>query len=779
MRWLWQGTALFTTLVAHAYAYELATHANVTTEAYNRSTLTTAPRLLADLGLHDGNDPFGNVYYDMSGNGIEPRYIYEFERSKMPEPENKRLSVRTWIMAGAVREDDSYGESNPQDDPFNPALRRPLHHFFDPVFNRPLDRFGLSSLDSDVHKAPDWGIGTRDAFSQVNTPEASRRNHFTVFDAQEAMYRAVTGKKKDGMDAGRNNTKATESDRKAYWATTFRALGDVVHLVQDMAQPQHTRNDAHAGKFPEYLTGHTSVFEKYMDARAAGALSYRIDGTAVPLNPLSFGTYPSPVFPGYSAFFSTREGLNGKGLADYSNRGFFSAGSNLGGNTYSSPPNDPNAYSRESTAIAGLVPGNPFVKMDFLLGGVADTLNPSANANIRLTTESIFDYFLGQKRTYSLNRFNYDDKANLLIPRAVAYSAGFLDYFFRGRMEISLPDEGVYGIVDHAVAKQPDQGFTKIKLKLKNTTPAITEPGGSPVPQHMTGGTLVAVAKYYRNPCYQPDLSGELVQTGFPSGCSQEFFFSTTEEIAVSARMDNVALSSTTTLPQTFTFDFSQSPIPINARDLYLQVVFRGGLGSESDAVVVTTKDISEPTYISYLNSTDYFWVLDNFYTPGEISNSALLYGWLKRICDSNSPIYPPNINPEPLQFQYRFGGPVLATVTLPAKRYARIAVLVDYDVPILSPDALLPLSGVCFYEPWATEFKGFFGARNQLDKDTNLYHHTWVEKFRGLNRVNIGAGFKTDPSVLSILPAEVTNELANKPSLPDDGPYPVTIMFE
>ncbi|BCO30781.1 hypothetical protein TspCOW1_08840 [Thiohalobacter sp. COW1] len=51
--------------------------------------------------------------------------------------------------------------------------------------------------------------------------------------------------------------------RKAYWATTFRALGDVLHLIQDMAQPQHTRNDLHNTDY-----GHGErVYEKYTNAR--------------------------------------------------------------------------------------------------------------------------------------------------------------------------------------------------------------------------------------------------------------------------------------------------------------------------------------------------------------------------------------------------------------------------------------------------------------------------------------------------------------------------------
>ena len=51
--------------------------------------------------------------------------------------------------------------------------------------------------------------------------------------------------------------------------------------------------------------------------------------------------------------------------------------------------------------------------------------------------------------------------------------------------------------------------------------------------------------------------------------------------------------------PQPVTFTFANR-IPASATDLYLQVVYRGPLGEESDAVVVATKDISEPRYISH-----------------------------------------------------------------------------------------------------------------------------------------------------------------------------------
>jgi len=43
---------------------------------------------------------------------------------------------------------------------------------------------------------------------------------------------------------------------------------------------------------------------------------------------LTYDGYATPVFTRYSDYFSARDG-SGKGLADYSNRNFFTAGTNL------------------------------------------------------------------------------------------------------------------------------------------------------------------------------------------------------------------------------------------------------------------------------------------------------------------------------------------------------------------------------------------------------------------------------------------------------------------
>jgi hypothetical protein len=99
-------------------------------------------------------------------------------------------------------------------------------------------------------------------------------------------------------------TASAERERKRNMSLVFRSLGQVAHLLQDAAQPQHTRNDSHA-------TG--SLYETY---------------TSNVLPDLTFSGYPSVAVATPDQLWTTPDG---KGIADYSNRGFVSAGSNLGG----------------------------------------------------------------------------------------------------------------------------------------------------------------------------------------------------------------------------------------------------------------------------------------------------------------------------------------------------------------------------------------------------------------------------------------------------------------
>src|SRR5436853_7583557 len=103
-------------------------------------------------------------------------------------------------------------------------------------------------------------------------------------------------------------------------------------------------------------------------------------------------------------------------------------------------------------------------------------------------------------------------------------------------MRITLPERGVYGVVDHATPEGNDPqsgGFGAIKLKLQNITTGGTDSAGNALVEPMTSGsqsTLIAIAKFHRNNCYRADLGGEY---GSP-GIDWRQCRSPTEEIVVS-----------------------------------------------------------------------------------------------------------------------------------------------------------------------------------------------------------------------------------------------------
>ncbi len=676
---------LLSILIPNAsYSYEVNTHARITEKVYVKSALNDHI-FINELGLYErlligGNDKDNKYfYYENMKDNIYTREVFAETMDIMPNfsktPYNY-FNPMGWFIRGAIREDDW----NVPDDPNNPAgeatissLFRMANHFWDPVHNSPLDtKFNLLHLfDISIvgKRAPMWGLGALDPFSKPNQPDPDRQNHFTVFDAREAMFRAVTGlgwdetkniidkvgRSSGGMNDGTNvegtPRKANEQDRLAYWATTFRALGDVTHLVEDMSQPEHTRVDRHS----PFDSEEKQYFELYTNRRAKERRFREFDKvsrTSIPKTPeklLYVTDYTIPVIDQYSDLFHSGKAfgdnavLTGRGLADYSNREFFSIGTNLGDNVFSYPSNNPESYDHQEefinyVTVPDLDNGGPVatyktvgVRSRYLRQTVYDKQDSNQNAYQRIkTVQSAWDKD-ATIPVYTLNEAAYADRLELLIPRAVAYGAAFVNYFFRGRMEISPPASGVYAIIDHGIAHNTIDGlpsatssgkiygFNKIRLRVRNT---------SADDEAMPNGQVMAVVKYHLNRCYQPDLSGEHrviagVKTDPVHGpdsadCKNldTDFWGGEEYIAVSLPQ---AMSIERSFKEIeFTFPDNET-IPVNAHSVYLQVVYRGKLGKEDDAVVVATRDIPEPSYFMIANNTDYQCLDDTFYPKSEV----------------------------------------------------------------------------------------------------------------------------------------------------------------
>ncbi len=142
-----------------SFSYELVVHSRMTIGAYEQSILAD-PEFIKQLGLEENENPFGIKYYDIFDDLIEDRTeireIQAFERKLIRKPYGTEpLSIKGWVTAGAIREDDHYDKvdeeddclyvdaPNPEDDPYS-RISRVLNHFYDPVNVRHLTVAGIA-----------------------------------------------------------------------------------------------------------------------------------------------------------------------------------------------------------------------------------------------------------------------------------------------------------------------------------------------------------------------------------------------------------------------------------------------------------------------------------------------------------------------------------------------------------------------------------------------------------------------------------------------------------
>lgn len=873
-------TGLLLACANESYAYETHTHALMTREAYSQSGLSTRGfgSLVWRLGIDrlDQERPFQaywdpalpELYFTDGGESGELDSVdepNEFERCQMQTllylgdnrlsfrakftdtvegkvEQSSIVPIQNWLVRGAIREDDLGGGI----DGLVPTLQsdcgwawmltsfnqpgdivRPLNHFYDPVHETGLDTLILGFHHVQGLRSTDWALGYQNSFSIPQIPASgSNRNHYSYLDARNAFWNALTYASAWGGGSTNINRRLIDSrTRMVYWATLFRSLGNVVHLLQDSSQPQHTRNDPHS-----MLNSDQQVaLEDYTNSRVLGSNSvgsfvrgfFVTDDLGLSAPPLGqYGLkrqdnierrvqFATPL-----RFFTTKEGLYGQsfvpllaraGLADYSNKGFFTGGTFPGmqtDRTFQYPPQD--FYAPESGYSQSYSSCEYLFELDarlrnvtclHFLHPVSDNIDPEyaesidilphgfSLPNAPIAAEGVFrriiqdhgDTYFDSLHGYSWSPTVLETIGNLTIPRAIGYSAGLLDFFFRGTIELSSPPEGLYAVVDQGTPHHVEGGlpmdeegrvfgFKKLRVRVRNTTmidaegnPTLRDRGtGTLVPQTMHAGVdssgnptgrLVAIARYHRNPCYLPDLSGEYVTmpdpvTGepnpadrrVPSGCSLDETRSAFQEVSVSAPL---VLDTTGNLSGNpagefnacvnvgninsgthgfgekcdgesvlAEFDFSDDPVPINATDLFLQVAYRGPLGLEEDGIAVGTRDLVEPNYLSGWNGTDWFYQSGHFVSP---SNAI-----------PDSPGQP--VGPEDMvMLTVCVGEQTIATLNsgqrIPARGFFRLAMI--RDTPQSAQDNLLVLDEY-YYRQHENFYVGSYLPRQFAKEDIN-----------------------------------------------------------
>jgi hypothetical protein len=380
-----------------------------------------------------------------------------------------------------------------------------------------------------------------------------------------------------------------ESNRNKNISETFRGIGQIMHLVQDMSVPEHARDDFHLlDAYEQWLIEKRSV----VFGAANAAIKY---GGNLKKESSTFGaSAPVPI----ANLFDTNKYKgdnpwvtidNAIGLSEYTCANFLSP------DTIFSPKYNFPSYVNVEPLYEDRN-GKMFKYIKKLGAGEDITHFAVANRYFNDLPDNYKDLRL------SINDEKvYEDYASKLLPRAIGYSSEVLSYFFRGTLEITRPDENVYSVIDGSQS----QNFIKLKAKVKNITP--DEEAGS--------GYLYAVAKYRVRGNYLPDLSNgaPLANDRLPG--TQ---YAVSKAIFIDNAVNEIRLRSD--LPNTYLFDFSESPIPASATDLVLMTVFKGTLGYEQDvAVAIGNIDILEPLHHVYFNLTDMYGIDNNLYTSGYI----------------------------------------------------------------------------------------------------------------------------------------------------------------
>lgn len=306
--------------------------------------------------------------------------------------------VSEWLGDGGVKEDVPYW--------YMPYLRS-VNHFHNPLTNQ-----GFSGV---------WGTGVLSGVSSIQWSQKaiatqSPGGYYSWHDVRDYFYKGLTA-----------NAKTT---RDQNFADTFRGLGQLMHLLEDLSVPEHTRDDGH------YVFYN---YEKWVKANPGVISQYQpvyFDSSAVG-NPSPLASVPVANLFDTNQYNGTNPNVtlqNNVGLSEYTNANFVSPDSEF---TSSFPYPNLGSVVEYAQTISGK-------KRTYLR-----KLGQGETEGGKVGNGEHIEHLVLAGRLYKLVpsdlkknalRPVYSDYAQKLIPRAVGYSAGLLNYFFRGQIDM-VPDD--------------------------------------------------------------------------------------------------------------------------------------------------------------------------------------------------------------------------------------------------------------------------------------------------------------------------------------------------
>ena len=425
-------------------------------------------------------------------------------------------TISRWLNTGGVAEDQYLPEILGQKlaETFGGVTRSPRH------FHTPLKTWntaGLTLGGFQFESSPRWAQLADQGF----TGKAAWR------DARSTYFQALTT--------------SNPNQRATLFSNTFKNLGQLMHLVADMGSVAHTRNAQHilGDPFEEFVNEPTNEplingFQG-MDPAYVRFTSTNDPVATVPVARL----WDTDTYNGTNPDITAQTTPNGGtvGLAEFTSANFFS--------------------QHTISKVASADPVLPYPAINQLVVGPIEFL-PNGNRRqywtkngqgisiTHMAVESVFNLFEPSTwQRFSLDDQVFEDYAAALLTRAIGYSAGLIDYFFRGGMNglphyccatyppsspptslsvddvlnVTMDEDTGAGTITLVLAFQGKEGTTEtfpdflvsqpLPVSVTRDPQFLTFQFNGPLPFPSSRGASAAIASYYATLVYKGPLGVE------------------------------------------------------------------------------------------------------------------------------------------------------------------------------------------------------------------------------------------------------------------------------
>ena len=356
------------------------------------------------------------------------------------------------------------------DHPGDIGGNRSYNHFYDPLgptnsygkglSDIPPDIRGKVGLDSFTWASISNGVGYNyHALPFVSIKIADNLNTSNTWSWPNARYYEWLGL-----------TASNQTERQTNLDNMFRAVGQVMHLLEDTSQPQHVRNEQHVFPFSDpnanpnanwwvrHLDPWISPIEKYGSDNVR-QLNYG-DGSMLDWRSAGFTKledfWDRHLYNGHEQALNDAEGGGSDtlGLAEWCNGNFigdrhqYAEYYSQGDIRYYPYPSLEDSTDFDTkrlhwhtgARITSLKSGLLAQRLYLDKTGDGVTFN---DHSVMTYFGAYFSTFFASTRIESISTSIRDDEVlsnyhNVFIPKAVTYSAGLLDYYFRGTLGINV-----------------------------------------------------------------------------------------------------------------------------------------------------------------------------------------------------------------------------------------------------------------------------------------------------------------------------------------------------